>query len=56
MQDTSGAFRDSLVGQALQVLPSKLERLRDQTVALAAAVFAFLTLLGFIWDHFLKKD
>jgi hypothetical protein len=46
----------SEVGQSLQVLPSKLEILRDQTVALAAAVFAFLILLGFIWDKFLKKD
>jgi hypothetical protein len=56
VQDSSGASRDSLVGEPIQVLPSKLEEFSGQTVALAAMLFAFLTLLSFIWDIFLKKQ
>jgi hypothetical protein len=48
--------RGSTIGQAVQILPSKLEEFSSQTVAFAAMLFAFLTLLRFVWDVFLKGD
>jgi hypothetical protein len=44
------------IGDVVQCLPSKLEEFSGQTVAFAAMLFAFLTLLRFIWDIFMKKD